>query len=102
MNDKSLRMSAYNYAKWFGRKTAQFDTKRVDRALGYLMSDECHAKWNEYGTTLETCGCPDHCGCKMEDGVIVATWLAEPYCKHIIAMMIQVKMDQLRKEKVHE
>lgn len=36
------------------------DEGRVNRALGYLQSGEAFTKWEEYGTSLAACGCPDH------------------------------------------
>ena len=98
MNEQSLRMSAYNYARWFGRKTGQFDVKRVDKALGYLMSGKCDIKWYEYETTLNHCNCPDATGCLIKDNGEMVTWPPNPNCKHKIALMIQTKIDRLRKE----
>lgn len=91
--DQSKLMSAYNYARHFGKRTGLFDVKRVDRALGYLMSigDKAASKWYEYGTALNgrdgRCSCPDH----QYRGV---------YCKHIISMQIDCKYHQLKEATV--
>lgn len=81
----SAIMSAYNYAKWYGKKSGQFDTKRVDRALGILKSGKLQEKAMEYRTTLKTCDCPD--------------WQYRTiHCKHRIAYMIDMKHDQIMQE----
>ncbi len=93
---KSELMSAYNFAKHFGRKSGQFDTKRVDRALGILKSGSLDTKRKEYNTTLNSCDCPDATGCKVDDhGEIVATWTPVEFCKHRIGEMIRVKHNEL-------
>jgi len=84
MNQSAL-MSAYNYAKHWAKRTGLADTKRVDRALGYLMKENASLKWSEYATTIKSCDCPDH-------------QFRGNYCKHILSKMIQVKHDQLMAE----
>ena len=80
-------MSAYNYCKHWAKRTGLADTKRVDRALGYLMSGEAEEKWMEYSTTNTHCDCPDH-------------QFRGTYCKHIISKMIDVKHDQIMEEEI--
>ena len=82
-------MSAYNYAKWYGKETGQFDDKRVDKALGILMSGKLQDKVDQYNTTIKTCECPD--------------WQYRTiHCKHRIAVMIDIKHDQIMEEEIYQ
>jgi hypothetical protein len=76
----SKLMTAYNFAKWYARKTQAFETTTVDRALGVLMS----RNRNEYNTTTSICSCPDSVYRKHT-------------CKHSIALMIERKVEELGK-----
>jgi hypothetical protein len=87
------RMTAYNYAKWYGKRTGQFETGRVDRALSYLMSGKAEPAWEKYQTTLRDCGCPDRQGAVADEhGDIKASWKGVQFCKHMIAQMIDRKI----------
>lgn len=81
----SALMSAYNYAKHYGTRSGMFDSKRVDRALGYLMSGAAVEKWDQYETAIKYCRCPD----SQIRGMI---------CKHMISRMIDIKHDALMNE----
>ncbi len=84
----SALMSAYNFAKWHGKKSGQFDERRVNKALGILMSGELQEKLEKYGTTLKTCDCPD--------------WQYRTiHCKHRIGLMIKVKHDKIMDEEIY-
>ena len=97
-SNQSYLMTAYNYARWYGLRTGQFDTGRVDRAFSYLQSGKCEAKWVEYETTTKYCGCPDSLGAVVDEhGDVKATWQGAKFCKHQIALMIQMKVDRLMK-----
>lgn len=88
-HNQSALMSAYNYGKHWAKRTGLADTKRIDKALGYLMSGEAEKKWMEYATTTERCDCPDH----QYRGV---------YCKHMLSKMIDIKHDQIMDEEIYQ
>lgn len=83
--DSSALMSAYNYAKAWTRATSASDDKRVDRAFGYLQGGSAAEKWEEYGTTAISCGCPDY-------------RVRQLACKHLLSRMIHIKYLQLMGE----
>ena len=83
----SALMSAFNYGKHWARRTGIADTRRVDRALSYLMSGEAEEKWEEYATTTSRCDCPDH-------------QFRGNFCKHIMSLMIEMKHDQIMNAEV--
>ncbi len=84
----SALMSAYNHGKSWAKRTGLADTKRVDRAFGYLMSGEASEKWSEYATTTTRCDCPDH-------------QFRGSYCKHILSLLIATKHDQIMDEEIY-
>ena len=65
----------YNRAKVAARR-GQLDPKRLNRALGLLLSRRFYSKIREYGTTYNSCGCPDAANrnhfCKHRLAVIMA------------------------------
>ncbi len=73
-------MSAYNLYKALARRTGVVDPRRVDRALGILMSSKVDLKKYEYGSSKEYCGCPD---CRFR----------RILCKHSIAIAILEDVD---------
>ena len=81
----SILMSAFNFAKTWARSSGLSTIDRVDRAFGYLQSGQASTKWDEYETTLESCGCRDR-------------EIRHLFCKHILSQMIHVKHEQLRDE----
>ncbi len=87
--NQSLLMSAYNYAKSWGKRTGLFDPKRCNSAFSYLQSGKAYSKWIQYQTKCNgrdwQCECPD----RKYRGT---------FCKHIISMMIDKKMVQLQEE----
>jgi hypothetical protein len=79
---QSALWSAYNYCKAYGKTSGLWDSKRVDRALGYLMDGSAAAKWAEYETTIDTCFCPD-------------STIRKATCKHSLSLMISKKYEQI-------
>jgi hypothetical protein len=71
--------SVYNKARTAARQ-GLLDEKRVNRALGLLMSKNSNRPYN---TTVKGCDCPDH----------IKTGKA---CKHMIKMMMQVRISQAK------
>lgn len=81
-HNPSALMSAYNAVKHQGERSGLWDGPRADRALGYLMDGQAAEKWGEYLTTTEACSCPD------------SSYRLQT-CKHSLAMMIDLKHDEL-------
>ena len=79
--DRSKLMSAYNFARWFARRSPMLEEGRVNRAWGYIMSGKLVTKCEEYGTTISECYCYD-----SERG-----WI----CKHRIGLQIIAKAKEL-------
>lgn len=78
----SARFTVYNHAKHMARRTGILDPRRVNRALGILMSPgRLEAKVGEYGTTPFWCGCPDYRYRRV-------------LCKHVLARMVQDQADR--------
>jgi hypothetical protein len=86
---KSYLMSAYNYAKSWGKKTGLFTPDRCDKAFGYLQSGKAYGSWVKYQTKCNG----RHWDCQCPDRQIRGT-----FCKHIIALLIDRKIEQLRQE----
>lgn len=76
---KSQIFGVYNKAR-AAAKAGKLDEKRVNRALGYLLSGQAASKWAEYNTTVKFCGCPDH--------------RKGHTCKHQIALMVYKRIEQ--------
>lgn len=89
--EMSSLMSAYNFAKHWGKSSGLFDSARVDRALSYLMSGECDDAWEKYATHGSgrewSCECPD----RQYRG---------SFCKHIISRMVSVKYSEIETAKI--
>jgi len=86
----SALLTSYNLAKHFGRRTGIIEPKRIDRALGILMSPgKLTEKETQYGSSPSNCGCADS---RFRHPVV---------CKHSIASMIRADtetiMDNLRR-----
>jgi hypothetical protein len=78
----SALFTAYNQAKWYAKRTGEFDVGNVDRALGLLMAHRLDEKRGEYNFDFRHCDCPD------------AT-IRKRVCKHQIALQIQAKHDRI-------
>ena len=75
---KSAIFTTYNKARKAVRQ-GKIDSKRLNRALGILLSKSYP---HQYNTTIKTCDCPD------------SRRHPEITCKHRLAVMIQVRMSQ--------
>jgi hypothetical protein len=71
----------YNRAKCSAMK-GNLDPKRLNRALGLLMSKRFYSKIAEYGTTYNSCGCPDSTN-------------RTTFCKHRLAIIIAQRATQV-------
>jgi hypothetical protein len=84
--DMSLQMQVYNSALAWARRTGLTDDGRVNRALGILKKPGALERAEtEYGATVDGCDCPD----SQFNGVV---------CKHRIAVMMQVRVDEGKSE----
>lgn len=72
-------MTVYNKARAAAR-AGKLDEKRVNRALGLLMSKNSNRPYN---TTVKSCDCPDHA-------------IYRNTCKHMIKNMMQVRISQAK------
>ena len=79
MNQSRL-FTIYNKARVAARN-GLLDEARVNKALGILQSNDYYSD-KDYLTTLKSCTCPDH-------------QFRGTTCKHMIAKMIETRMDQL-------
>jgi len=75
---KSQLFTTYNKARHAARQ-GKIDGKRLNRALGILLSKSYP---HQYNTTIKTCDCPD------------SRRHPEITCKHRLAAMIQVRISQ--------
>jgi len=80
----SARMTVYNHAKHLARRTGILEPRRVDRALGILMSPgRRDAKAAEYGTSFWECYCPD------------SRYRRQGVCKHRLSLLVQAQADAI-------
>lgn len=84
-SDRSYLMSAYNFARAYGKKSGQWDAGRVNRAWGYLMDQRLWEKSEEYASSASECECYD-------------ARISFNTCKHMIAHMILEKARRLQAE----
>ena len=75
---KSQLFTVYNHARHAARQ-GKIDGKRLNRALGILLSKSYP---HQYNTTIRTCDCPD------------SRRHPEIACKHRIALWIKVRISQ--------
>lgn len=75
---KSLVFTYYNKAKGAGKR-GQLEEKRVNRALRLIQEGKLDEKCKQYGTTVNSCNCPD----SVHRGEI---------CYHRIAAMIMQRV----------
>ena len=81
--NQSALMTAFNLARWWGRRTGLTTDKRTHKALSYLMKGDAEKKWEEYETTLNNCRCKDQ------------TYRPQFVCNHRVAKMVDAKHDQI-------
>ena len=86
LTPESVQPTKPEIFRWFNKAIAsahrgQLNEQRVRNSLGWLQRLER----NDYTTTLKSCSCPDHCK------------HPEFQCKHMIALMILVRIVEERK-----
>jgi len=81
----SALFTAYNQAKWYAKRTGEFDVGNVDRALGLLMAHRLDEARREYAFGFRHCDCPD-------------AQIRKRTCKHSIALMVQKRHDEIVEE----
>ncbi len=88
LTPETVKPNSSEIFRWFNKAMAaarkdKLNEQRVKNSLGWLQRKER----NEYETTLQNCTCPDHAK------------HAEFACKHMVALMILVRIIEERKGK---
>lgn len=76
---------AYNLAKKASKTNKLIESKRLDRALGIVLSRNSEEHLNIYHSDINLCFCPDN------------HWRNDIICKHRLARMLQARSRVFRR-----